>query len=133
MKSKKSQIAQELELLASVSNKLTIRKNKNSSHNTFSKILKLQLLHYGKNAEKKYIEDLINLIQNNNHIVSDLKLVYGIFYKDKLDQQQVNRKVMNIFKDLKLEKDNKQVSSYKNTENINRIYQLYQLKYQFNE
>ena len=133
MKSENSQITSYLELLASISTKLHIKKNEKCVLKNSSTTLKLKIFHYGKNVEEKYNEDLINLIRCNNHLLADLKILYGITYKDRLDQQQVKRKIINSFKEVSFEENNKRVAAYKSTVDINALYQLYQFKYEFNE
>lgn len=133
MKTNNSKIIPSLELFVFTSNKLHIKTTKKSSYKNYYTNIKLKLLHSGKNEEQKYNENITHVLKYNNDIVSALKIVYEVSYKYKVDQQQVNRKIINIFKDLKLEKDNKQISSYKNTETLNRIYQLYKFKYELHE
>jgi hypothetical protein len=99
----------------------------------FCKELKLKLLHSKNiaNSKNNYNHrELITIIKNNNSVDSNLKMLYLINYKEKFDQYQTKRASINQFNSLSLKKSNsKKYRAYKNTENINALYELQKLQY----
>jgi len=132
MKEKNEAIISLLEILASTSTKLDRRKSPSSTFNNCSVNLKLKLIHRLHNREKKYSDSLINIIKESNYIMDDLKILYVINYKCKLDQENTKRKIISNFKPLNVKCHNKKVGAYKNTEHINNLYNLYEFKYDLN-
>lgn len=132
MKKKNEQIISLIELLTSASKELDIKKTPKSILKNYPINLKLKLIHYGYNTEKKYIDALINIIKKNNYITSDLKLLYVINFKCKLDQENIKRKIISNLKPSNFKNPNKKLSAYKNTEHINNLYQLYHFNCELN-
>ncbi len=128
MKSNNYQLTSFLEALAFTSNKLTGSKNQNNTLKETPALLKLKIIHNRKIKKKTYERALIELLQCNTTVDTGLKIVYEINYKDKLDQHQEKRIVVNNFRSVDLGKQEKRKIAYKNTEYIQNLYQLYRFK-----
>jgi len=128
MKSNNYQVTSFLEALAFTSNRITGGKDQNNALKETPTFLKLKIIHNRKTKEKTYERALIELLQCNSTIDTGLKIVYEVNYKDKLDQHQEKRIVVNNFRNVDLRKQDKRAIAYKNTEYIQNIYQLYRFK-----
>lgn len=129
MKNKNDRLTSFLEELAFTNTKLSIRKNQSTIFAESPITLKLKLIHNRETTNKSYNTALIELLQSHSNLNSGLKIIYGMNYKDRIDQKQENRKIINSFRNLNFDNQNKKAIAYKNTEYINHLYQLYRLKY----
>lgn len=128
MKSNNYQLTSFLETIAFTSNRLSVSKNQHSALKETPRLLKLKILHNREINKKPYYKALIKLIQSSSTVGSELKILYEINYKDKLDQHQEKRIVINSFRNVDLKKQRKKTIAYKNTEYIQNLYQIYRFK-----
>jgi hypothetical protein len=119
-----------INLIENTTNTINISKFQNLTKEKLYIEFKLKLIHSEKaQFEKNTYKKIIPVLKTNTHIVSNLKMLYLINYKDRFDQSQIKRSSINYFNHLhfKQEQEKKKLA-YKNTETINGLYQLYQIK-----
>jgi hypothetical protein len=119
--------------LRQINNKLQLERFQNPNKDISSLEVKLKLLHHAKHKKNRTIKDtftIINSIRGKNYIIQCLKIIYLIQYRDRLDQQQLKRTIINNFNLKDTEGYNsKKTFAYNNTEHINSLYQLYKLNH----
>lgn len=118
-------------LLERTNSTININKVQNLTLEKLCLEFKLKRVHSKKIQNKNNIpKELIPLLKTNKFIIPSLKILYLINYKDRFDQSQIKRSSINNFQDINVtEKNGKKKVAYKNTENINSLYQLHQVKH----
>lgn len=119
-----------IKLIENTTNTINRSKFQNLTKEKLYIEFKLKLIHSEKDLfEKNTYKKIIPLLKTNKHIVSNLKMLYLINYKDRFDQYQIKRSSMNYFNKLNFKQEQeKKKLAYKNTETVNGLYQLHQIK-----
>lgn len=104
---------------------------------------KMKLLHSTKLSQENNLQNpLQSIVERNSYSRSTLKLIFLLQHKDKIDQAQTKRSVINSFilgnsnkESTKREFENHTLENvaYKNTYYINTLYQLHKFKYYLDE
>lgn len=104
---------------------------------------KMKLLHSTKLSQENNLQNpLRSIVERNSYSRSTLKLIFLLQHKDKIDQAQTKRSVINSFilgnsnkESTKREFENHTLENvaYKNTYYINTLYQLHKFKYYLDE
>lgn len=119
-----------INIIENTTNTINISKCHNRTKEKLCIEFKLKLIHSEKvRVEKNIYKKIIPLLKTEKHTLSTLKMLYLINYKERFDQSQIKRSSMNYFNYLnpKIYQEKRKIA-YKNTETINTLFQLYQIK-----
>lgn len=120
-----------INVLENANSTININKVQNHTLEKLSIEFKLKLVHSKKIQNKDNLpKELIPLLKANKYIIPSLKILYLMNYKDKFDQCQIKRPSIHNFQYINVtERNGKKKVAYKNTQTINSLYQLHQVKH----